>query len=153
MKLSRCVIIYCRYLLGLQATRRRWVLGKDWEAVAAWDLWRVLPKQGTNDLQLSEEDISGQGFPYHIPLCPQDPPSKPCMFDCVCVLLSKTDTELVLGAESTAGCIPCVSLSLLECLTKCFCCHIHSWESPHNQHDGKIWLAMQNRHDVFCNEK
>lgn len=70
------------------------------------DLWRVSPKQGTNDLHtwLSEKDISGQGFPYLIPLRLQDPCRgsvclSVCKCICVCVLLSKTDIELVLGAQ------------------------------------------------------
>lgn len=67
--------------------------------------------RGTSDLhtQLSEEDISGQGFQYRIPLRLQDALAGSlccvrvqvcvCAGVCVCLLLSQTDIELYLAAD------------------------------------------------------
>lgn len=80
------------------------------------DLWRVFPEQGTNDLHtyLSEEDITGQGFLYHIPLCLQDPlPGFLCLSVCRCVYVCcwvKLTLSRSSGQGGTAGCIPCVCL-------------------------------------------
>lgn len=156
MKLSRCVIIYCTHLLGLQATRRRWVSEKDRGAVAAsinthhanstqWFM-ESLPRAG--DKWPSHILIRGRhhwtGIPVSQPSLPPGPPSRlsvfVCVQVCICVLLSKTDTEPVLEAGGHCW-LHSMRLSLWECQIKCLCCDIS--ESLHSQHDVEGWLALQ----------
>lgn len=131
MVCCKCAVIdeivqMCHYLLYTSA----WVTGNkekmgEWERLGGSsclheypscqfhsDLWRVLPNRGQMTFtQLSEEDISGQGFPYHIPLRPRRCPGSVylsvCRFVCVCCWVKLTLCRSS-GQRSTAGCIPCV---------------------------------------------
>lgn len=111
MKPSRCVFIYCTHLPGWCGEQWRETPGggggrREGEAAAINThhanspviYGEFLPVQGTSDLhrQLSEEDVSGQGFHYRIPLRLRDTLlGSPCLSVlqvrlcvCVCVLLS-----------------------------------------------------------------
>lgn len=171
MKLSRCVIIYCTHLLGLQATRTRWVSGKDREAVAA-----SMNTHHSSSTVIYGESCQSRGqmtfthsyqrkisvdrdfritslFALRTP-SPDSVCLSVCRCVCVCVLLTKTDIELVLGTEEHCWLHSmCVSLSLWECQTKCLCCDNYREESLHSQHDVEVRLALQSRYEVLCNEK
>ena len=114
MKLSRCVIIYCTHLLGLQAIPRRWVRGRTgrqklppWIPIMPIPQWFMesLPKAG--DKWPSHIVIGGRyqqtGISVSQPPSPPGHPSGLCVFVCVqvcmCVRMSRTDIELVLGGK------------------------------------------------------
>lgn len=117
MKLSRCHIIYCTHLLWLQATRRRWGRwgGKVREAIAA-----SMNTHHANSTVIYGESRQSRGqmtfthgyqrkisvdrdFRISSLFASRTPVEALCVClcasVCVCVLLSKTDIELVLGAQ------------------------------------------------------
>lgn len=153
MKLSRCVIIYCTHLVGLQVTRRRWESGKDQEALAAsvnthhaksTVIYRVFCQcRGQLTFTHSNQRKISADRDFHIRSpCPSGPLQRlcVCLSVCRCVFVC-CSIKLTLGCSSWQRAQLVIRVKVHLCWE---IVHVRTTtdESMHSRYNMEEWQAL-----------